>query len=200
MTKQDFLTALRNRLSGLPGQDIEERLTFYSEMIDDRMEEGCPEEQAVSDIGSVEEVAEQILADIPLSRIAKEKIKTKRRMRAWEIVLLAAGSPLWIVLLAAAFVILLSVYLVIWTLVACAWVVFGALSLGGVGAVTFGMIYAITGLIYGGLASVAVGLVAAGLAIFAFFGCFWTTRFGVFLTKKIAIGIKNCFVGGGKTK
>ena len=200
MTKQEFLTAFRDRLSGLPTRDVEERLTFYAEMIDDRVEEGISEEAAVAQIGSADEIAEQIIADIPLAKIAKEKIKTKRKMRAWEIVLLAAGSPLWIVLLAAMFVILLSLYIVIWTLVACAWVVFGALALSGVGAVALGIIYAIQSTVYGGLALVAMGLVAAGLAILAFFGCLWTTRFGVFLTKKIAILIKNCFVRGGKTK
>ena len=39
MTKQEFLAELRRGLSGLPQNDIEERLNFYSEMIDDRMEE-----------------------------------------------------------------------------------------------------------------------------------------------------------------
>ena len=48
MTKQAFLAALGERLVGLPQKDIEERLTFYSEMIDDRMEEGLSEEEAVA--------------------------------------------------------------------------------------------------------------------------------------------------------
>ena len=37
MNKQEFLTQLRQGLSGLPQDDIEKRLTFYSEMIDDRI-------------------------------------------------------------------------------------------------------------------------------------------------------------------
>ncbi len=43
MNKQAFLTQLRKGLSGLPQEDIEERLAFYSEMIDDRIEEGLSE-------------------------------------------------------------------------------------------------------------------------------------------------------------
>ena len=39
MNKQEFLAELRKRLSGLPQADIEERIVFYSEMIDDRTEE-----------------------------------------------------------------------------------------------------------------------------------------------------------------
>lgn len=40
MNKQEFLTELRAKLSGLPTYDVEERLSFYGEMIDDRTEEG----------------------------------------------------------------------------------------------------------------------------------------------------------------
>ena len=47
MQKQAFLDALRSQLAGLPEAEINERLNFYSEMIDDRMEEGLTEEEAV---------------------------------------------------------------------------------------------------------------------------------------------------------
>ena len=46
MSKQEFLEQLRRGLSGLPREDIEERLKFYSEMLEDRMEEGLSEEEA----------------------------------------------------------------------------------------------------------------------------------------------------------
>ena len=92
MTKHEFLLSLQNRLSGLPQDDVEERLTFYCEMIEDRMEEGLSEEEAVSAIGSVDEIAAQIVADIPLAKIAKVKIRSKGRLKAWEIVLLVLGS------------------------------------------------------------------------------------------------------------
>jgi len=66
VTKQQFLTELRKKLSGLPQQDIDERLSFYSEMIEDRIEEGLTEKEAILDIGEVEDVAAQIIADMPL--------------------------------------------------------------------------------------------------------------------------------------
>ena len=50
MNKQEFLAQLRKQLSGLPLKDAEDRITFYSEMIDDRMEEGLSEPEAVSAI------------------------------------------------------------------------------------------------------------------------------------------------------
>ena len=54
MNKQAFLERLRKALSGLPPKEQEERITFYSEMIDDRMEEGLSEEEeAVASIGTI---------------------------------------------------------------------------------------------------------------------------------------------------
>ena len=37
MNKREFLARLRKGLSGLPQDDIDEHLAFYSEMLEDRM-------------------------------------------------------------------------------------------------------------------------------------------------------------------
>ena len=78
MKKQEFLDRIAERLSDLPRKEVLDRLAFYSEMIDDRMEEGLPQEEAVAAIGSVDSVVAQIVADISLIRIAKKKIKARR--------------------------------------------------------------------------------------------------------------------------
>ncbi len=39
MTKQEFLSSLKNGLAGVPQKDVAERLDFYDEMIDDGMED-----------------------------------------------------------------------------------------------------------------------------------------------------------------
>ncbi len=46
MTKQEFLARLEQGLSGIPRADLDERLGFYGEMIDDRTEDGCSEDEA----------------------------------------------------------------------------------------------------------------------------------------------------------
>ena len=102
MNKQEFLTELREGLSGLPQDDIEERLAFYGEMLDDRIEEGLSEDAAVAEIGDADEIVRQTVADIPFAKLAKERIKPKRRLKAWEIILLALGSPVWLSILIAA--------------------------------------------------------------------------------------------------
>ena len=70
MKKQQFLAELWKRLSDVPKEDVERSLDYYSEMIDDRVEAGMSEEEAVADIGSVEEAAKQIIAEAPKHKAA----------------------------------------------------------------------------------------------------------------------------------
>ena len=70
MKKSEFIEALRGRLQGIPREDLEERLAFYEEMIDDRIEDGLSEEEALAAVGSVESVAEAILQEQLLLTIA----------------------------------------------------------------------------------------------------------------------------------
>ena len=196
MTKLDFILALHERLSGLPQDEIEERLSFYGEMIDDRMEDGLSEEDAVNDIGTVEDIAQQILTEIPLSKIVKEKIKKKRSLKVWEIVLIALGFPIWFSLLVSAFAGALVVYVCIWVVVVSLWAAgFVAPAACAVGGVGLSIIMLCTGK---GLtlffAILGAALVCAGVAIFAFFGCKCLTKGVIWLTKKMVIGIKKMFL------
>ena len=50
MTKAEFLSVFKKKLSALPRKEREEGLSFYTEMIDDRMEEGLSEEEAVAEV------------------------------------------------------------------------------------------------------------------------------------------------------
>ena len=195
MTKQEFLDSLRARLSGLPRQELEERLAFYGEMIDDRIEEGRTEEEAVLDIGSADEISAQIIKDIPLSKIAKERLKPKRNIKTWEIVLLAVGSPIWLSLAIAALAVILSLYVVLWSVIISVWSVFASLVACAFGITAAGVVFAVIGNSLSGIAMVGAGLVLAGLSIFIFFGCKAATKGIVLLTKAIALGIKKSFVG-----
>lgn len=200
MNKQAFAAALRDRLSGLPREDIERSIEFYCEMIDDRMEEGLTEEEAISEIGSVEEVAAQIMSEIPLSKLVREKVKPKRALRVWEIVLLVLGSPIWLSLLIAAFVVVLSVYIVIWSVVISLWAVEAAVAACALGGAAASVLFAIQGNVWTGVAMLGAGLVCAGIAIVLFWGCKQITKGVVLLTKKMLIGIKSCFIGKGDAK
>ncbi len=194
MNKQEFLTQLRKELSVLPQKDIEEYLTFYTEMIEDRIEEGLSEEQAVSAVGSLEEIVKQIVSDTSLIKIAKERIKVKRRLSVGEIVLLALGSPIWLSLGIAVFAVVLSLYIVLWSLIVSVWAIFASTVACCIGGVLSCIVFTLSGNSVSGFAILSAGIVCAGLSIFMFYGCKTATNGILILTKKIAIWIKNCFI------
>lgn len=194
MRKEEFLTLLRIGLHGLPQDDIDERVLFYSEMIDDRMEEGLSETEAVSAAGSVDGIVAQSVAEIPLAKIAKERMKPKRQIKVWEIVLLALGAPIWLSLGIAAFAAILSLYISLWSVIISLWAVFVSLiccSLAGIAA-GIGFVFVGNGLEGG--AMIGIGIFCAGLSIFTFFGCKGTTMGAAVLTKRFVLWIKNCFM------
>ena len=191
MTKQEFIFELRNSLSVLPEDDIEERIAFYSEIIDDKIDEGISEEDAIKEIGSLEEIVSGIIADIPLSKLVKEKIKPRRSLTALEVLLIILGIPVWFPLISALGAVILVLYVVIWSVIISLWAAFVSFvgcAIVGIGA---GLVIAFTSHIFTGIAMVSGGIFCVGLLIFAYFGCKAATK-GIFiLTKKIVLGLKN---------
>lgn len=194
MTKQDFLTQLRKGLRGMPEHDLEERVTFYSEMIDDRMEEGLSEKEAVSAIGSVDSIIAQIVREVPMTKLIKEKIAPRRRLKAWEITLLILGSPIWLSLLIAAAAVVLALYVCLWSVMISLWSVFASVASCSVGGILAGVGFAYSGNAPTGIAMIGAAIICAGLAILLFFGCKAATQGILMLTKKIALKIKHCFI------
>ena len=188
MTKENYLNELKSRLKGLPKQDIEDRISFYSEMIDDRIEEGKSEEEAIEDIGSVEQVITQIASETKLLKLVKEKTRLKRKMRPWEIILIVLGFPIWFPLLVVALVLTIVAYILIWILV----IVTYSVEISLIAASIWSLICLIPSgfnVMYIGIASLGIGL-----AIVMFFACKWATIFTLKLTKKIALSIKRKIV------
>ena len=188
MTKQEFIDKLRAALSGLPQKDIEERLGFYSEMIDDRIEEGISEEDAVFAIGSYDEIASQIKAEAGLQANAEQRI----RLKPWVIVLLVLGAPIWLSLAISAVAVIFSLCFVsLWSLVISPWAAFGLLVTCALYGMVSGIGIAIGVGVLPGLALIGAGLICAGLSIFLFFGCNIVTKGTFKLTKNIFIYIKK---------
>ena len=194
MNKAEFLQKLDAGLAGLSREDREEQLNFYSEMIDDRMEEGLSEEDAVAAVGSIKEIVSQIVTERYYANLSAPPKKERRTLPVWAIVLLIVGSPVWISLAAAPFSEIVAIYASIWSVVVSLWAVFGALVGTGIGTIVGGILYAIFINATAGLSLFAGGLVCAGLSIFLFYGCIWATKGTVLLAKLIFVGIKNCFV------
>ena len=191
MKKQEFLDALRDKISGLPKEDIEERINFYSEMIDDRIEDGKKEAKAIKELGDLDEIASQIIEETPLSKIVKNKVKSATKPSALTIVLLILGSPVWLSLLISAFAVIFSLYVSIWAIVVYLWAVFGSFVVSAPVFSLAGIITVFLGYPIGGIVTSLSGILLAGLAILMYFGCLETTKGVIKLTKITILAIKR---------
>lgn len=177
MNKQQFLAAMAKQLSDMEQSERESSLAYYEEMLNDRMEEGMTEEQAVADMEDVDEITAAILAEPNVVQVIKEKIIPKRSLRGWEIALIALGSPLWLALLiaAAAVVIavaatLLSLYLTLWMLVGVLYIVSASFGLCALFGIIGGVWCFFTEQPHFALFMLGSGLLLGGLCVLVFLG------------------------------
>ncbi len=198
MTKAEFLRALEACLQGLSPSDIRRSLDFYGEMIDDRIEDGMPEHDVVLAMGAPADAARQILGELSIPKLIQAKGKRARPMPTWAIVLLIVGSPLWIVLCAAALVVILAVYIVIWSLVIAVGAVDFALALCGVALIPSSIINAFTSGVPSMLLLLGVGLVAIGLSILLWVVGKPIVKLAISASRSIVQGIKHLIIGKGE--
>ena len=195
MNKAEFLNGLRTKLNGLPQNDIEERVSFYTEMIDDRVEDGMSEEEAIEQIGPVDKVVETIVSEIPLSKIVKAKVKPQKKMPVWAIVLLVLGFPVWFPILISLVSVIFSVYLTLWIIVITLYAVDLSLAVASIASIASAFVAFIGGEPLVGLASIGSFMVCGALSVLMFFGCGYVVKGVVFVTRKMLLGIKSWFIG-----
>ncbi len=193
MTKTEFLEKLKNQLSTFDESEAENWLKYYGEMLDDRIEEGQSEEEAVNSLGSIDAIIDEILQQTPITRLAKAKLNRKT-LRGWEIALFIIGFPLWFPLLISAFAVVLSVYVSIWSVIISLWAAFASVVACGFSGIVVGIGFIITGKLSSGFALIGAGLTLSGLSIFLFFVCKAASYGIIWLTKKIVLSIKNSFI------
>ena len=193
MRKQELLDKLKASLWAMPEADRQRSADYYREMIDDRMEDGLSEEEAVAAIGNLDEIVKQILSESPRppATVHKEQKQQKRGLEPWMIVLLVLGSPLWIPLVASAVATVVSIYVSLWSVVIVLYVVAVAVGVAAVGCI-IGSFFMI-----GRTATLAVAwgaaLLCAGLAILLFLLGNLAAKGMVELTKLCWQGVKSIF-------
>lgn len=174
MTRDEFLGRLGELLVCLPADQVRETQEFYAEAIADRMEDGMGEEEAVAAMGAPGEVAEAVLDDLPA--VPRAIARTRRRSTTLLWVLTIVGSPVWVPLLLAFAAVAVAVYVCIWILALCVWIV--AAALGGAGMVE--LVFAACGVVIGyvpyALASAGMGLGLVGVALFVGAGAWAVSR------------------------
>ncbi len=205
MTKAELKNVLNEKLQGVPEKELNRSIDFYMEMIDDRMEDGISEEDAVAAVGDVKEIADSILTEIPMSKIVKEKVKNvkpKRGLKPWEIVLLALGFPIWFPVTLSiglvALVLVLVFYLVYWVFILVFYLIDLCFALGGIAGIVYGVLAIAKVGAAQGFGFIGAGLFLCGLGVAFFFLCNIIAKGMIALSKNIGRGIKYLFVGRRK--
>ena len=203
MSKDAFIGELRHRMAGLPKEAVDRTVEYYSELIADSMEDGLSEEEAVLRLGSLDEIVANVVKDTPLPQIIETRIQEKKAkrggIRAWEVILLVLGAPLWLPLLLAVLAVVLALYVTLWAVVIALWAVVAAVILTGVVAVVAGIVELCQLRLPQGLVLLGGGLVCMGMCALLFLLMKLITVGTVKLCKWVWIGIKSLFVGK-KTK
>ena len=191
MTKKEFLDELRERLSGLPKDDLESRLSFYEESINDRMDDGKSEEEAIKELGTIDEIVTQVAGETSLVTLVKEKAKPKRKLSGAEIALIVIGFPLWFPLVLTFLILCLVFCIVFWViglvpLITC-------VSSFLVGIAEFFSYFAIIGEA-NSLGVLGMGMAGIGLALMLIPAVMYSVKGTIKLVKLIMTGIKKLFI------
>ena len=196
MNKKEFLDDVRGRLAGLPEADIDKALEFYEESIQDRIDEGLTEDQAVAGVGTPEEIAEQILMDTPLSKIVKANIKTSKRksIKVWEIILIVLGFPIWFSLLMACFALALAIAIIFLALIIVFFAIVLVLGVAGIAGLFAGIASLVTGKGLSALVVIGLSFILIGLALLLFLPAKAISIWLVELMGKFVKWIKSKFV------
>lgn len=198
MNRETYFLEIEQGLYGLPREDIARWLDYYRESLEDRIEDGLDEQQAMAQMGTPTEVVQQILAQTPLVRVLRSRVTPQKRMPAWAIVALIVGSPLWLALVISALAVVISVYAVLWSLLIAFYAVDVAFAGAGVGCLGGAFALFLGGHFVPGLLCVAAGLLCAGLAILCFLPLGRMTRGTVRSCGYFMVFVKTIFVGKGE--
>ena len=197
MTKQLFLNELSAALHGLPREERYRTLSYYDELIDDRMEDGQSEEEAVESLGSPEQIAREILGE------EEPPVSTGTGRKVWMIILLVLGFPFWGSLLLAAAIVLLCVYICLFLPA----FVLGVMALAFLAGALIGVVGTpfliwdvglLTGGLPAGLFQLGLSVALLGLAVLSALGFYFTGKATVKAGRAIWRGIRRSFAKKGR--
>lgn len=186
VNKMQFLRAVREKTVHLPLSEVNRLLEYYNEMIDEAVEEGLSEEEAVDRLGTWEEICAQIEefrtsepqqtepikeepAKEPQNPIPDKKLKKRISLPMWAVVMLILTSPVWgaivLSLGIAVFAVVASLVVIGGALVISLFAVVLSLAIIGVVGIPAAFVLLVTSSIAPFLLTLGGGLVCVGLAI-----------------------------------
>lgn len=164
MNRVEFIKELSNYLAyEVRPSEVHRLIEYYDEMILDLMEDGYSEKAAVAKLGDPQQLAYEA-AGIPT------EVKVPRRFNWLWISLLILGFPLWGSLALAAFLVLLSIDIIIWCIPFTGACIAGGTIIGGAVA-AFTSPFVLFDSIFMGVSQFGMGLFLFGFGLL----CMWLT-------------------------
>lgn len=172
MNREEYLASLGRELRRLPKEDYDEAMAYFMEYLDEAGPEN--EEQAIEDLGSPQQAAEQIIMEkAEKNRMNPEQTTVKRGFsNIWVGILAVFATP---IALPLAF----AVVIVICALAFSVLAVFFSLGIGGAAMTAGGIVTAVVPclcLFYepaGAAANIGLGLICTGLGILVMISMKW---------------------------
>lgn len=199
MKKAEFIKTLKDKLRGYPEEVVNNAVSYYVELIDDAVEDGQIEEQVIASLGAIDDIVNTILKEVPLRRLVIDKMKPKRRLETWEIVLIILAFPIWLPLLISLFGIIIGLFAGFGGLIVGLWAGEIGILMSGL-AITIG--YPIMNVVSGPVADLSVyigsGIFVLGLGLFLIVPMCYLTSLIFKLVKAIVTGIKRLLVRKGE--
>lgn len=201
MLRNEYLDTLRTRLNENEIPNIDGMIEFYGEMIDDRMEDGMNEEEAVAAMEDIDHIVAQAKLDRPLPALMLDKVKESHKKAdksskggLW-IALAIIGFPVWFPLVITFLSVVFTLYISLWAIVISIYAVEFALGISAVAcflggfAVVFGLIPLASALALWG-----AGILLAGLTLLLWKPIIAATKGMIDMIKWLFRKIKGIFV------
>lgn len=192
MNKEQFLKALQDALKKLPMEERLRTISYYGELIDDRIENGENEYAVIESLGTVAGIAGDILSEEGKSLSQK----SRSGPGVGTIILLVLGFPLWGTFLLVGAVLLLVIFILIFVPV----LVLGSVALACLAAALLGLVGTPFLALEVGVAGfpsvlfqIGLSLAALGLSLLSAVGLFYTATGTARAAKAIWMGCISLF-------
>lgn len=156
------------------------------------VEDGKTDEEAVSEIGSTDEIVKKILLEQPLSKIVKDRADTGNK--ATNLLIAILGFPLWFPLTLAFFAIVIAIYIVIWSVVVVLYATMAAMGVSCIALLLTFILAIISGIGTPSLIILSVTLITGSLAVLFFFAGYYVSKGILIASKSIWKGIKRMLI------
>ena len=201
MSREEYLSELREKLSQNNIQGVDAMTEFYDEAISDRIEDGMSEEDAVASMEDTDSIVKSALLDKPITTLMADRVKERHKEASESghgtlfVVLTVVCFPIWFPILIAFFAIIFSLYVALWAVVVSIYAVELSFAICSVAAL-LGSFTFIMGQIPFATALALLGLACffAGLTILLWKPIVAITKGMIKLIKAVFRSIKGIFV------